>query len=89
VQAPRVGSWRMDDTDIKVRGEWVCLYRAVDKYGKTIDFLLTQQRDKKVARRFLHVDPTPLAFRSCRSIPPLPPATAGMMANASPSLTAV
>lgn len=47
-------SWRMDETYIKVKGEWVYLYRAVDKYGKTIDFLLTQQRDKKAARRFLN-----------------------------------
>jgi putative transposase len=47
-------SWRMDETYIKVRGEWVYLYRAVDKFGQTIDFLLTQQRDKKAARRFLN-----------------------------------
>ena len=47
-------SWRMDETYIKVKGEWVYLYRAVDKYGKTIDFLLTKQRDKKAARRFLN-----------------------------------
>ena len=47
-------SWRMDETYIKVRGEWVYLYRAVDKFGKTIDFLLTKQRDKKAARRFLN-----------------------------------
>ena len=33
---------------------WRYLYRAVDKYGKTIDFLLTKQRDKKAARRFLN-----------------------------------
>jgi transposase-like protein len=31
-------SWRMDETYIKVRGEWNYLYRAVDKFGKTIDF---------------------------------------------------
>lgn len=47
-------SWRMDETYIRVKGEWVYLYRAVDKYGKTIDFLLTKQRDKKAARRFLN-----------------------------------
>ena len=38
-------SWRLDETYIKVKGEWHYLYRAVDKYGKTIDFLLTEQRD--------------------------------------------
>jgi transposase-like protein len=47
-------SWRMDETYIKVKGVWRYLYRAVDKYGKTIDFLLTTQRDKKAARRFLN-----------------------------------
>jgi len=47
-------SWRMDETYIRVKGEWVYLYRAVDKYGKTIDFLLTKQRDKAAARRFLN-----------------------------------
>jgi hypothetical protein len=35
------GSWRMDKTFVKVRGEWVYLYRAVDKAGKTVDFYLS------------------------------------------------
>ena len=46
-------SWRMDETYIKVTGEWKDLYRAVDKYGQTIDFLLTEQRDKEAALKFL------------------------------------
>lgn len=46
-------SWRMDETYIKVRGRWVYLYRAVDKTGQTIDFLLTEKRDMKAAKRFL------------------------------------
>jgi len=46
-------SWRMDETYIKVQGEWQYLYRAVDKYGQTIDFLLTEHRDKEAALRFL------------------------------------
>src|SRR5262245_58941529 len=46
-------SWRMDETYIRVRGEWKYLYRAVDKHGKTIDFLLTAQRDEHAAKRFL------------------------------------
>ena len=51
----RVGlRWRMDETYIKIRGEWKYLYRAVDKQGNTIDFLLTAKRDKKAARRFLN-----------------------------------
>ena len=51
----RVGNrWRLDETYIKIRGEWKYLYRAVDKQGHTVDFLLTAKRDKKAARRFLN-----------------------------------
>jgi len=46
--------WRMDETYIKIKGEWKYLYRAVDKQGNTIDFLLTARRDKKAARRFFN-----------------------------------
>ena len=46
-------SWRMDETYIRVKGEWRYLYRAVDKQGQTIDFLLTEQRDQEAALRFL------------------------------------
>src|SRR5215467_10581166 len=46
-------SWRMDETYIKVKGQWRYLYRAVDKHGQTIDFLLTEHRDKEAALRFL------------------------------------
>ena len=45
-------SWRMDETYIKVKGAWKYLYRAVDKQGKTVDFLLTAKRDVSAARRF-------------------------------------
>ncbi len=46
------GSWRMDETSIKVKGVWKYLYRAVDKRGKTVDFLLTAKRDMAAAKRF-------------------------------------
>ena len=46
------GSWRMDETYIKVKGVWKYLYRAVDKQGKTVDFLLTAKRDMAAAKRF-------------------------------------
>ena len=46
-------SWRMDETYIKVKGHWYYLYRAVDKTGQTIDFLLTAQRDEEAALRLL------------------------------------
>ena len=49
---PVGGSWRMDETYIKVKGVWKYLYRAVDRDGKTIDFLLTAKRDKAAAKRF-------------------------------------
>jgi putative transposase len=43
----------MDETYIKVAGQWKYLYRAVDKAGDTIDFLLTAKRDKAAAQRYL------------------------------------
>jgi transposase-like protein len=46
-------SWRMDETDVRVKGTWKYLYRAVDKAGATVDFLLTAKRDRKAALRFL------------------------------------
>lgn len=46
-------SWRMDETYIKVKGEWCYLYRAVDKEGNTIDFLLCKNRDTEAAKRFI------------------------------------
>jgi transposase-like protein len=47
------GSWRLDETYIKVKGAWKYLYRAVDKFGKTVDFMLTARRNKDAALRFL------------------------------------
>jgi putative transposase len=49
---PVGSSWRMDETYIKVKGVWKYLYRAVDKQGKTVDFLLTVKRDMAAAKRF-------------------------------------
>ena len=46
-------SWRMDETYIKLGGQWKYLYRAVDRAGATIDFLLCARRDYAAARRFL------------------------------------
>jgi len=49
---PVGASWRMDETYVKVKGKWKYLYRAVDKEGNTIDYLLTAKRDRKAAKRF-------------------------------------
>src|SRR5919109_2363892 len=49
---PVNGSWRCDETYIKVKGQWVYLYRAVDKAGRTVDFLLSKRRDTDAAKRF-------------------------------------
>src|ERR1700730_15370039 len=46
------GSWRVDETYIKVRGQWVYLYRAVDRAGQTIDFRLSRTRDVAAAKAF-------------------------------------
>src|SRR5689334_2973426 len=45
-------SWRVDETYIKIKGQWVYLYRAVDKAGRTVDFLLSKKRDIAAAQRF-------------------------------------
>ena len=46
------GSWRVDETYVRVKGRWSYLYRAVDSTGQTIDFLLSAERDAGAAKRF-------------------------------------
>ena len=45
------GPWHVDETYVRVGGEWRHLYQAVDGAGQTIDFLLSAKRHKKAARR--------------------------------------
>ncbi len=45
-------SWRMDETYIKVKGKWTYYYRAIDKFGKTLDFMLSEHRDEASATAF-------------------------------------
>jgi transposase, IS6 family len=46
------GSWRVDETYVRVKGRWTYLYRAVDSRGQTIDFLLSAKRDVGAVKRF-------------------------------------
>ncbi|MGI2262058.1 IS6 family transposase [Candidatus Cardinium hertigii] len=49
---PVGSSWRMDETYVKLNGKWIYLYRAVDRYGDTVDFFLSARRDKSSALSF-------------------------------------
>jgi putative transposase len=64
-------SWRMDETYIKVKGMWMYLYRAVDKAGNTVDFLLTKRRNKRAVHLFLlkaiHNNNSPLTINIDKS----------------------
>jgi transposase-like protein len=44
-------SWRVDETYVKIKGEWCYLYRAVDRAGRTVDFRLSDRRDIRLPRR--------------------------------------
>ena len=53
-------SWRVDETYVKVRDQWMYLYRAVDSTGQTLDFLLNETGSRRAAKRFFRkvlVDP--------------------------------
>lgn len=49
---PVGGSWRMDETYLKVNEQWKYLYCAVDNEGDTNDFLLRAKQDKTAAPVF-------------------------------------
>jgi hypothetical protein len=50
---PTNDSWRVDETYVKVGGQWMYLCRAVDSTGQTLDFLLNETRSTRAAKRFL------------------------------------
>jgi transposase-like protein len=77
------GSWRVDETYIKVKGVWTDLYRAVDSLGQTSDFRLSARREAATAKRFFRkalAQPhtgNPRTINVCKS-PAYPRATADM-----------
>jgi transposase, IS6 family len=52
-QGQRSDSWRVDETYVRVGGKWKYLWRAIDKHGRLIDFMLSDRRNAKAAYRFL------------------------------------
>ena len=52
---PTNDSWRVDETYIKVKGEWKYRYRAVDSEDNTLDFMLSAKRDARAAQRFFRL----------------------------------
>ena len=51
---PTAVSWRMDETYIRVKGKGMYYYRAIDKFGETLDFMLCEHRSEAAATRILH-----------------------------------
>ena len=66
-QGPRSGSWRIDETYVRVGGRWKYLFRAVDKHGQLIDSMLSDRRNTRAAYRFLRK-----ALRTMSGYPPHP-----------------
>jgi transposase, IS6 family len=64
-QALRSDSWRVDETYVRVGGKWKYLWRAIDKQGRLIDFMLSDRRNAKAATRFLGK-----ALRTMKDWPP-------------------
>ena len=64
-QGHRSGSWRVDETYVRVGGKWKYLFRAVDKHGQLIDFMLSNRRTTRAVYRFLRK-----ALRTMSDCPP-------------------
>lgn len=73
----KFATWFMDETYVRVAGRWMYLFRAVDHRGQTIDFYLSETRDREAAKRFLQAalanpdnrPPHVLSFDGNRSYP--------------------
>jgi IS6 family transposase len=64
----RSTSWRVDETYVKVGGKWKYLFRAVDKHGRLIDFMLADRRNTRATHRFLRKALTTMHHRPPSSI---------------------
>jgi|SRR5262245_25946962 len=75
---PTDDSYRVDETYVKIKGQWSYLYRAVDSTGQTIDFMLSAKRDARAAKRFFskmlklpqHSSPRVINVDQNRAYPP-------------------
>src|SRR5262249_26346772 len=50
---PKSSTWHMDETFVRIARHWLYLFRAVDGHGQTVDFYLSETRDREAAKRFL------------------------------------
>src|SRR5499433_959274 len=50
---PKGSTWHIDETFVKIAGQWMYLFRAVDSSGQTVDFYLSETRDREAAKLFL------------------------------------
>src|SRR5439155_20458444 len=70
-------TWEMDETYARIAGRWVNLFRAVDSHGDTVDFYLSETRDREAAKTFLQKallnsdnrDPRVLCMDRCQIYP--------------------
>src|SRR3954468_5048049 len=62
---PTNDSWRVDETYVKVKGQWIYLYRAVDSAGDTVEFMISSSRNAQAAKRFFRK-----ALRAKHTVPP-------------------
>jgi hypothetical protein len=69
---PVGGSWRCDETYVKVKGKWTYLYRAVDKVGRTVDVYLSERQDVNPVKHFFRKAMTVLGHRESSLAMPTP-----------------
>ncbi len=79
-------SWKLDETYVKIKGKWHYLYRAIDKEGNTLDWMLSVNRNKKSAKRFFKILFSNLHTHNPRVInvdksPAFPPALSELQAE--------